>query len=275
MPVTGWHRTVVLRAGPAGPLSYHGRMGRGTGRRATWRRNRSRQPDAPPRATTWPPALLPGPFRLPAAALLAACVSVTVLLGISFAGQRQAGWLDAAVDPPIKSALEPFPALLNLLADTGDLVQVNLIALALALACVATRRWSGAVLAAVAEPAASTLTEYGLKPLIHRTMGGALSMPSGHATGMFALAATCAVLLLDPPGRRVPAAVRLLLACLALLLATAVAIAMVARGAHYFTDTVAGAAVGTGMVLAWALVLDRLVAWHAHLVSFTPASPAQ
>jgi membrane-associated phospholipid phosphatase len=203
--------------------------------------------------------LLPGPFRFPAAALLAVCVSVTVLLGISFAGQRRAGWLDGVVDPAVKSALEPFPALLHFLADTGDLVQVNLMALALILACVATRRWSGAVLAAVGEPTASTLTEYGLKPLVHRTMGGALSLPSGHATGMFALAATCAVLLLDPPGRRVPAAVRVLLACLALLLATAVAIAMVARGAHYFTDTVAGAAVGTGMVLAWALFLDHLV----------------
>ncbi len=228
-------------------------MGRGT-----WRRGSGRQPDVPRQASAWPPALLPGPFRLPAAALLAACVSVTVLLGISFAGHRQASWLDAAVDPPVRSALEPFPALLNFLAGTGDLIPVNLMALALAVACVATRRWSGAVLALVAEPAASTLTEYGLKPLVHRTIGGALSLPSGHATGMFALAATCAVLLLDPPGRRVPAAVRLLLACLALLAATTVAIAMVALGAHYFTDTVAGAAVGTGMVLAWALILDRL-----------------
>jgi membrane-associated phospholipid phosphatase len=49
----------------------------------------------------------------------------------------------------------------------------------------------------------------------------------------------------------------------------------VARGAHYFTDTVAGAAVGTGMVLAWALVLDRLVAWRANRVSSTPVSLAR
>jgi membrane-associated phospholipid phosphatase len=42
----------------------------------------------------------------------------------------------------------------------------------------------------------------------------------------------------------------------ALLLATAVAAAMVATGAHTFTDAVAGAAVGTGVVLACALTLD-------------------
>ncbi len=274
-PVTGSLRTVVLAAGPGGLLSYHGRMGRGPWWRVAWRRGWSRQPDAPRQASGWPAALLPGPFRLPAAALLAACVSVAVLLGVGFAGHRQPSWLDAAVDPHVKSALRPFPALLSFLAGTGDLIPVNLLALALVLACVATRRWSGAVLAAVGEPTASTLTEYGLKPLVHRTIDGALSLPSGHATGMFALAATCAVLLLDPPGRRVDAAVRLLLVCLALLLATAVAIAMVARGAHYFTDTVAGAAVGTGMVLAWALVLDRLVAWRAYRVSSMPVSPAQ
>jgi membrane-associated phospholipid phosphatase len=202
--------------------------------------------------------LLPAPLRLPAAALLACCVTVTALLGITFAGQRHAGWLDTAVDTPVKSACQRFPALLNVLADTGTLIPVTLMTLALVLACVATRRWTGAILAAVATPAASALTELVLKPLVGRTIGGTLSLPSGHATSSFALAGTCAVLLLDPPRPRLPAAVRLALASLALLAAAAVALGMVARGSHYFTDAVAGTAVGTGMVLACALILDRL-----------------
>ena len=213
----------------------------------------SRPPPGRPRAAR----LLPAPLRLPAAALLAFCVTVTVLLGITFAGQHHAGWLDAAVDTPVKSALKRFPAPLNVLADAGTLIPVTLMTLALVLACVVTRRRSGAILAAVATPVASALTELVLKPLVGRTLGSALSLPSGHATTSFALAGTCAVLLLDPPGHRLPGAVRLVLASLALLAATAVAIAMVARGAHYFTDVVAGAAVGTGMVLACALILDR------------------
>jgi undecaprenyl-diphosphatase len=212
------------------------------------------QPVGSPRAAR----LLPAPLRLPAAALLAFCVTATVLLGITFAGQRHAGWLDTAVDTPVKSALKRFPALLNVLADTGSLIPVTLMTLALVLACMLTRRWSGAVLAAVATPVASALTEFVLKPLVGRTMAGALSFPSGHATSTFALAGTCAVLLLGPPGHRVSGAVRLLLTSLALLAATMVAIGMVARGAHYFTDVVAGAAVGTGMVLACALILDWL-----------------
>jgi membrane-associated phospholipid phosphatase len=66
-----------------------------------------------------------------------------------------------------------------------------------------------------------------LKPLVGRYAGGALSFPSGHATSTFALAGTCVVLLLDPRGRRLPGALRLVLASLALLAAAAVAIGMV------------------------------------------------
>jgi membrane-associated phospholipid phosphatase len=126
--------------------------------------------------------------------------------------------------------------------------------LALVLACLASRRWAGAVLAAVAVPAATGLTEYVLKPYVGQAIGQAF--PSGHATSMFALAASCAVLLVDPPRWPVPGAVRLLLVSMALLFATAVAAAMVAIGAHDFTDAVGGAAVGTAVVLACALTLD-------------------
>jgi membrane-associated phospholipid phosphatase len=216
--------------------------------------NQSSEPQSPERQSS--ECLLPASLRPPAAALLACCVAVTVLLGIAFAGQGHGGRLDTAVDAPVKSALKGFPGLLNVLAATGTLIPVTLMTVALVLACVLTRRWSGAILAAVATPAASALTEVALKPLVGRTIGGALSFPSGHATSTFALAGTCAVLLLDPPGHRLPGAVRLVLASLALLAAAAVAIGMVARGSHYFTDAVGGTAVGTGMVLACALILD-------------------
>jgi membrane-associated phospholipid phosphatase len=148
----------------------------------------------------------------------------------------------------------PYSALRQGLSDLGTLGPVTLMTLALVVACVATRRWSGAVLAAVAAPGATALTEYVLKPYI----GGPLDagFPSGHATSMFALAAVCAVLLAKPPRRRVPAAVRLLLAFMALALATTVTVTMIAWGAHTFTEALAGAAVGIGVALACALTLD-------------------
>jgi membrane-associated phospholipid phosphatase len=214
--------------------------------RGTWRRGSRPGPV--------PQALLPGRLRWPAAALLAACVAVAVVLAVHFAGRGQPGWGDAEIDPRVTAWMSHWPGLLYRLPDLGTPGPVALITAALVLACAAARRWTGAVLAAGAEPAAVGLTEYVLKPLVGR--GAAESLPSGHATSMFALAAICAILLLQPPRRRAPGAVRWLLAIAALIVAGTVSAAMVAIGAHYFTDVVAGAAVGTGLVLACALILD-------------------
>ena len=219
-----------------------------------------------------PQQVLPRRLRLPAAALLAACVAVTAVVGVYLTGRDRPGWLDSAIDPRIQAELGRFPTLLSWLPDFGTLKPVMLMTMALVFACVATRRWSGAVLAAVAAPAATGLTEYVLKPSIGQAIGQAF--PSGHATSMFALAATCAVLLVDPPGRRVPGVIRLLLVLMALLLAAAVAAAMVAIGAHNFTDAVAGAAVGTGVVLACALILD-LVMSRARRAPAAQSLPAE
>ena len=199
--------------------------------------------------------LLPGPLRRAAAWLLAACVAVTVILGV-LVSRGKPLWLDSVLDPRFQAWPARFPALVDRLADLGTLGPVALMTLALILACVATRRWSGVVLAAVAVPVATGLTEYVLKPYVGQAIGQAF--PSGHAASMFALAASCAVLLVDPPRFQLPGAVRLLLVSMAVLLAAAVAAAMVAIGAHNFTDAVGGAAVGIGVVLACALTLDAL-----------------
>ena len=183
---------------------------------------------------------------------------MTAVLGVHYAGGTEAGRLDSIVDPRFAAALSRFPALLSRLEDLGTLGPVTLMTLALILACLATRRWSGAILAAIAEPVAVGLTEYVLKPAIGRVADGWLSFPSGHATSMFGLAAICAVLLTGPGRRRLPGALRWLLILAAFTVAAAVAATMVAVGAHYFTDVVGGTAVGIGVVLACALTLDLI-----------------
>ena len=78
--------------------------------------------------------LVPGSLRRPAIALLAACVAVTVVLGVRFAGYGLPDWLDLTFDPRIQARLARFPALLNRLADVGTLGPVAVMTLALVLA---------------------------------------------------------------------------------------------------------------------------------------------
>jgi membrane-associated phospholipid phosphatase len=206
-----------------------------------------------------PRPLVPPAMRPFAVALLVACVAITVILGALFAHHARAGTLDTAVDAWIQAGLGGHLRLLNQLAGLGGWIPVGVVAAALLLACLVTRSWRGAVLVAVAVPVAHALTEHVLKPLVGRTLpGGALCFPSGHETHVFTLTAAFAVLLIGPLHPRMPVAIRLLLALAMLTTAGAVAIALVGKGAHYFTDTVGGAAVGTAVVLATTFVLDWL-----------------
>ena len=219
-------------------------------RRPLSRDVRQTVPDSLPDPLLWPR------LRPAAAGLLAACAAVALALGILFAGQGRPGRLDASVDAWFRSGLSQDQSLLHVLAWLGDFGPVTAMTAALVLAGAAARRWRRCVLPAVAVPAASALTEFVFKPLTDRTLHGALSYPSGHATGMFALAAVTGVLLANPARPRRPVAVRLMLTSGAVLVAAAVALAMVSLGFHYFTDTIGGAAVGTATVLVSAFVID-------------------
>jgi len=203
--------------------------------------------------------LLAAAIRPLAVALLAVCVAITALLGLWLMHQSQADWLDSVIDWGLRVNLYRHRAILIRLGELADPLQTTEIAAALVLACLLTRRWRGALLVAVAIPAAGALTEYLLKPLFDRTAQGHLEFPSGHSTGAFAMAAVCVVLLLGPLRPRLPDTLRKFLAVAAALTAAGVAVAVVALDFHYFTDTVAGAAVGTAVVLATALLLDRLI----------------
>ncbi len=217
----------------------------------------TRQEPAEPQVRPPRRLLTPGARPL-AATVVVACLAVTALLGALVWHQTQAGWLDGAVDLRVRAAIGGHWRLLDFVVLFGRSAQVTVLAAVLTLACVAARRWRGAVLVALAVPAAGALTEYLLKPFVGRLLSGSQSYPSGHTTGVIALAVTFAVLLAGPSRPRLPAAVRLLLAALAFLAAGAVAVAVVALGLHYFTDTIGGAATGTAVVLLTALIIDSV-----------------
>ena len=202
--------------------------------------------------------LLSAAARIPAAAVVAVCVATTALLGAWLGHGAHTDPVDAAVDARVHAILAGRSGLLAVLDWLGNVPTIAVMTTALVFACLVRRRYRGAALAAISVPVASMITERLLKPLVGRTSLGFLSFPSGHATGTFALAAVIMVLLM---GAGVPRAVRLAATVTAFVVAVAVGAAMIALGFHYFTDAVAGAAVGTGTVLAAALALDLLLAW--------------
>jgi undecaprenyl-diphosphatase len=190
--------------------------------------------------------------------VIAVCVAVVAALAIRYAGHTQAGPFDASVDHWFQRQLGLTSPALTALTWLGDPIPVTLILVSIALGCAWTRWWRGVALAVLAVPAASGLTEGILKPLIGRTIDGLLSLPSGHTTAVFAMATLGAILLNGGPAQAPARRAARLLTLAAYVLAAAVAVAMVAQGFHYFTDTIAGVGVGVGTVLLGALLIDAV-----------------
>lgn len=200
--------------------------------------------------------LLPGQARILAAWVTAGCAVLVAALGVLFAHQSTADGFDRAIDAPVIGWLSGQPHLRLWLAWPGTITPAFVLVVAVAAGCLRTGRLNGALLAAVAVPAATGLDEVLLKPLAGRTYLGSLAYPSGHVTTDAALAAVLSIVLLVPPqpaGSRLP---RILLAALAWAVTAVVAVAVMSLRWHYFTDTLAGAAVGTGTAALLALLID-------------------
>ncbi len=190
-----------------------------------------------------------------AGALACACVLVVAVLGMLFAHQTRADWLDNAIDSPIIAWLGG-RAVLAWLAFPGTLLPAVVFSATIAIACLLAGRLNGAILAVAAVPAATAVGDGLIKHLVHRTYLGQLAYPSGHTTAVSALAATVTVLLLVPPHPATARVLRIMIPVLACALGAVTAMAVIALRWHYFPDTGAGAAVGTGTVCALALILD-------------------
>jgi membrane-associated phospholipid phosphatase len=202
--------------------------------------------------------LLTASARPRAYVLLAGCAVLVAVLGILFAHHSTADRFDHAVDVPVIAWFAGHPNLALWLAYPGSMVPAVVLTAALAIGCLLTGRRRGAVLAILAVPVTAVITDWLLKPLVHRTYIGQVVYPSGHTATIVALAATLTVLLLAPPRPALPRWLRILILAVAYLACVAVVVGVIAVRFHYFTDTVAGAAVGIGTVCALAVVLDLI-----------------
>jgi membrane-associated phospholipid phosphatase len=226
----------------------------------------------------WGGPLLGNPARTWGGLALAGCVVVVLALGLPLRGQTGPDSFDAAVDTPVIAFLGSHHGLLLWLAWPATAVPGIAVSAATAIGCLVAGRLSGALLALAAVPVASALDDVVLKHLFHRTYLGQLAFPSGHVTSVSAQAAMLAVLLLVAPHPRRTQAARVALVAVFCVLTLTTAVAVIALRWHYFTDTVAGAAVGTGTVLALALLIDltsAVISNRARLPANRGAPPEQ
>ena len=201
--------------------------------------------------------LLAASARPRAGVLLAGCAVLVAVLGLVFARQNTADRFDHAVDSPVIAWFAGHHALALWLAFPGSMIPAVVLTAGLAIGCLLTGRRRGAVLALLAVPVAAVITDWLLKPLVHRTYIGQVVYPSGHTATIVALAAAVTVLLLGPPRPEMARPLRVLILAVAYLTCVAVVVGVIAVRFHYFTDTLAGAAVGIGTVCGLALGISR------------------
>jgi len=204
----------------------------------------------------WGRPLLGDTRRAWAGLTLAACVIVVGTLGLLLRGQTGPDGFDGAVDAPVIAFFGGHRGLLLWLALPATSVPAIAISAASAVGCLLAGRLNGLVLAVTAVPVAAALDDALLKPLFHRTYLGQLAFPSGHTTSITAQTAMLAVLLLVPPQRQRTRTARVTLVTTYCVITAAVAAGVIGLRWHYFTDTVAGAAVGVATVCALAFLLD-------------------
>jgi len=202
--------------------------------------------------------LLPERLGRSAPVIAVGCVVILVAGAVLAAGRSHAGPLDRGIDQWIIDHLHSHHNAMKHIADLGNPAPITALTVLVILGCLAARRVNGAALALVSVPLASGLTEVVLKPMVGETVGhpAVLSYPSGHTTSVFSVVAVVLVLLSGPPGHRLPGWMRLTLAVVAVAVGCAVAVSLVGIYYHYFADTIGGACVATGTVLAVALLLD-------------------
>lgn len=209
--------------------------------------NRPRQPARP---------LLPPRDRRPAAIIGICCALVTLIIGLLTLHATQADPLDRAIDSWIRLHIGVHHHAMQSLEQLGEVPEIAFVTCLIVAACLAVRRVNGALLAVISIVVSIALTEVVLKPLFDRTLDGFAVYPSGHTGRVFTLTAVVVVLLLNPRAAKIAPALKAGVAILGVLLGCVVAVAMIGLNAHYFTDTVGGAALAVAVVIATAFLLD-------------------
>ena len=177
----------------------------------------------------------------------AVAVAAVVLEGFVVAHRPLAGRLDRWLQDLVPGSHNSFYVDVTWLRYPW-VVGIGAVAVAVAAATL-TRDWLRAIALLAGPLLAIVVAEELIKPLVGRTLGGALTYPSGSTTGATALAAAA---ILATPARW-----RWWTGLVAGAYALWMTVAVVALRWHFPTDALAGALLGAGVVL----ICDGLARW--------------
>ena len=201
------------------------------------------------------------PCRCAPVAMAVACVLVVAVQAVWLRHGMETGWVDAAVDAKVVASLGGHPMLLAALVWPGEPVPAAAMAAALVLACILRRRYGQAALVPYPSPLRPPSPRSCSSPSSAR-LPGATPSPADTSPAWPPWPPPWQCSLARMPAT-VPRLLRRVLAVTAFLIAAAVAFGVIGANMHHFSDTVGGAAVGTGTVLVIGLILDLLTARHS------------
>jgi lipopolysaccharide/colanic/teichoic acid biosynthesis glycosyltransferase/O-antigen/teichoic acid export membrane protein/membrane-associated phospholipid phosphatase len=201
-----------------------------------------------------PTASVPRTLRVPVLVVSGIGALGLLLLATRYRGGSGPGLLDAALAGVLRSAIGGRQAVLEVIR-LGDPVPVALIATGLAVAALLARRPRLAVLA-LAGPAVTGVCTTVAKVLVGRRLAGDLCLPSGHTAAVTSLAVVAAFLVLSRRRRSSAVMAGAVGLGAVTVVAAAIGAALVAAGAHYATDTIAGYCAGLAVTLVAARLLD-------------------
>jgi membrane-associated phospholipid phosphatase len=208
------------------------------------------------RSATAGPTALPNSLRRVAAWVAAAAAVAVGALGVRYEGLSRSSHTDRVLDRAVQSSVPDKERLFSLIHYLGNPRSVIVLAGLLAVLAFVLSRRRLAVLA-VLGPGLTGVATTVLKPVFDRTLGGAPAYPSGHTAALTALAIVTALLLVSLI--RVGTVWKAVLVGLAALGAgLAMAVTLTVLDIHYPTDTIGGFGTAVAVVLAAALVLDRV-----------------
>jgi membrane-associated phospholipid phosphatase len=200
--------------------------------------------------------ILPRSLRRPAVVVASAATVAFLALAVRYYGRGVAGRTDGFAEGVLDGVADGRRGLFRLVVDIGDPLPVVLITALVAGIALALRRRRHAILVVAATGLTGVATTV-LKPVVGRTINGSLAFPSGHTAAATALGLVVALLVVSlvDAGDRTAAVLTVTGAVVA---GTGMGVALVAADIHYTTDTIGGFCVAVAVVIASALLIERV-----------------